>query len=421
VNAFRAKGRKYFETKVPKQPAGGGKVVWVKLPTGTMDPRTAKDMDKMIAALGPSGAHAWDVLEAVTGTPQRWTLSEMFGRWSVVPSTKTDKNGRAIPPSAHERIEALREQLHDVDLEPLVETFYKVLTGPSGGVGVDTADHYRGAVRLLIPEGTPFFRSEFTERDLRIWIEEMDDVQPGTVRKRGMGMRRFAAWLVGRQVLGSDPMRDVPLPPAGDPLSHYIDVADVVRLADSQSGQMRLLEYVLPATALEVSTALAVRVRAVSLLDKEIHAPGTKAYSRNRIVRVAEFGWDAVRELVKGKHPDTRLFDLIPHRYYARDEHHAAAVALGEKDHRVFVEWNGVPKIYTLRDHRHTWAVRAVKSGWPIGAVATQLGHVDGVLALKVYGKHEPKQEERDRYEGRSHARDQEIAAAAERQKEEAK
>jgi integrase len=87
----------------------------------------------------------------------------------------------------------------------------------------------------------------------------------------------------------------------------------------------------------------------------------------------------------------------------------------------VFIEWEGKAKLYTLRDHRHTWAVRAVRSGGPIGAVAEQLGHSDGgILALKVYGRFAPKQEERARWESLATARDQtlalELTAAAKRQ-----
>jgi integrase len=175
---------------------------------------------------------------------------------------------------------------------------------------------------------------------------------------------------------------------------------------------MRLYEYLLPATGIEVSTALALRVRAVSTLDHEIHAPGTKTSARNRVVHVADFGWPAVLELLKGKHPDSLFFDRIPHRWAAADDHRDAVRALGEKGYRVFVEFEGKPKLYTLRDHRHTWAVRAVRSGMPIGAVAKQLGHSDkGVLALRVYGQFQPEKEERARWEALASARDQQLAA----------
>jgi integrase len=375
---FRRKGRKFFEAKVPKKDG-----TWSNEPTGTNDKVTAAAIEEMIRQL--QGREAWALLEAVTNRPRRWTLAELNRLWRATPVRKfSPKTGKPMQPSRDERIEYVEAQLVEVDIDPLVDTFHKVLAREGSGVSVDTADHYRAAVRRFVPEGTPCHPSALNERALRVWIEEMDDVKPGTVRKRGIGMGRFTEWLVGRGVLGIDPMREIAFPAQGDPLAHYLEVEDAMRLADTLSGQMCLYEYLLPATGIEVSTALALRVRAVSTIDHEIHAPGTKTTSRNRVVYVADFGWPAVLELLKGKHPDSLLFDRIRDRWEAGDAHRDAVKALGEKGYKVFVEWEGKPKLYTLRDHRHTWAVRAVRSGTPIGAVADQLGHSDkGVLALK--------------------------------------
>jgi integrase len=42
---------------------------------------------------------------------------------------------------------------------------------------------------------------------------------------------------------------------------------------------------------------------------------------------------------------------------------------------------------YTLRDSRHSWAVRARRAGVSFEHIADQLGHVDTSLAHKVYGQ----------------------------------
>lgn len=406
MNAFRRKGRRFFETKVPA--LRDGVVEWVRVPCGTVDGRTAKAMDAMVATLGPEGKHAWDLLETVTGKPQRWTLPQLYARWSGVSAGLLDEDGDPIQPTVKQRLLAVREQLTDVDLEPMVEQFYKVMAGPSSGMSEDTAKHYRSAVRIMIPKGTSFARSALTTRDLRVWIEEMDDVEPGTVRKRGAGMRRFTQWLVGRGVLGADPMRDITLPPAGDPLCHYLDTGESERLADAQAGQYRLFGAVLPGSAIEVSVALALRVRDVLKDSREIRAAGTKTYNRDRIVRVADWAWPAVLELLKGKHPDTRLFDQIRDRWYARSAHSDAVTALVEKGHPIYA----TPKPYTLRDHRHTWAVRAARSGTPVEGISRQLGHVNGILAHKVYGRFVPSTAERDRWEKLATAMDKAQAVA---------
>lgn len=408
---FRAKGRRFWEAKVPTK-AG----LWVKRPTGTMDGVEARRIDRMLEQLGAAGKHAWDVLERVTSSPSTLDLSRLYAIWKETPAAKHDKKtGKPIEPSPDERLAYVREVLDSVDVEPLITEWRDVLVGPAINVKEDTADHYLSAVRTLIEEGEPFTRDRLSEQAIRVWLEEMDDVTPATARKRAIGLHQFIIWLRGRGVLTHDPMLEIALPEPGDPLCHYLDTPDVVRLSEASAGQMRHFERVLPGTALEVSTALAVRVRQVSTIDREIHAPGTKAYNRNRVVPVAEFAWDAVLELVKGKHPDSALFDRIPHRYSAGDAHLALVKTLGEEGHRIFVEYDGKTHNYTLRDHRHTWAVRAARSGWPMPAIAEVLGHSNAVLANKVYARFQTQKAERAIWEGRSHERDQRMAAERKR------
>jgi integrase len=389
--------------------------------TRTKDPLRAKAMQRMIDTCGPKDRGAWDLLEQITeddpkiGRPPK-TLPELFDLWASTPVTRFDPaSGEPIAPGDDERLKFVREQLRNVDLSPLVDDFYTALTRAAEAVSDDTAKHYRAAVRLFVPKNELVPLSKLCDRELRQWLEDMDDVEAGTVRKRGIGMMRFIGWLRGKGHLHYDPMADITLPPQGPPLCHYIEVADATRLADTCTGQYRLLEYVLPGTAIEVTTSLRIRVRDVSKAETSIHAPGTKSYNRDRVVIVADFAWPAVLELMKGKHADARLFDLIPDRWYARDAHASAVAALVAKDHRVYAEMaGGIAHNYTMRDHRHTWAVRAVRSGWPIPGIAEQLGHGDGgVLALRVYGRFRPKAEERQKWEAMATARDQELAKAA--------
>lgn len=413
--AFRQMGkngkrRRFFDTKVPTESGA-----WVKRPTGTMDKHTARKIDEMIAALGPAGHHAWDILSLVTAPKAKMRLSEMYAVWSRTPHRGKDRNGKVIAPTAADRVAHVRASLASTDLEPMVEKFETAMKGPQG-VSEDSAAHYVSAVRLLIKKEEVFPSSRLTEAELRDWLDEMDDVEPGTVRKRGMGMRRFISWLRDRGIITHDPMAEIRLPSQGDPLCHYIDLPDVERLAEASHGQMRHLELVLPGTAMEVSVALAVRVRDVSKLERDIRAAGTKTHTRDRVVRVADFAWDAVLELMKGKTPDSLLFDQIPHRFAARDAHAETRKALVEKGFKVYaVMAGGVAHDYTLRDHRHSWAVRYARAGVPLDAIAKQLGHKDTSLVSKVYGRFVPKKEERDLYERMATARDEAIAKDGDR------
>jgi integrase len=50
---------------------------------------------------------------------------------------------------------------------------------------------------------------------------------------------------------------------------------------------------------------------------------------------------------------------------------------------------------YQLRDSRHTYAVRAIRSGASYEVVARQLGHADTAMVAKVYGRFKPDERER--------------------------
>jgi integrase len=220
----------------------------------------------------------------------------------------------------------------------------------------------------------------------------MQGVEPATVRKHGIGMRRFTKYLVKTGVLRTDPMRDVELPAPGKPRVRYLETEEAKQLADAQPSPYQALSALLAGTGIEVSVALALRRRDVDVANREIRAAGTKTHARDRIVRAAEWAWPYIEPLLKGRLPDAGLFDGIPDRWYAQDAHNAALKKLVADGYPVF---GG----YTMRDQRHTYAVRAIRAGTPAELVARQLGHVNAVLAHRVYGRFAPRQQERDRWE----------------------
>lgn len=382
MTAFRPKGRRVHQLKI-----GTRDGAWIMRTSGTRDANTAKKMQRMVDELGPRGARAWDVVDRLEA--KTLDVAALWDLW-----VEHDKDlGR------------VRAHLDDIDLEPWVATWETAISGPSGGIAADTAEHYVSAVRLLLKDKEPFKRSALTEARLRTWLDEMTDVEPATVRKRGQGMRRFTSFLVGRHVLADDPMRDVTLPPAGKPRVHYLETVDAKRLADAQPAPYTAFAALLAGSGIEVSVALTLRRRDVDEKHREIRAPGTKTYSRDRIVRVAEWAWAYVVPLLEQRHPDARLFDTIPHRWAPQDVHDDAVNALLAKGHAIYAG-------YTMRDHRHTYAVRAIRAGTPAELVARQLGHVNAVLVHRVYGRFSPNQDERDKWEQIAAAQDAEAAKA---------
>ncbi|GAC1516130.1 MAG: hypothetical protein NVS1B4_09570 [Gemmatimonadaceae bacterium] len=269
----------------------------------------------------------------------------------------------------------------DVDIEPAVERWATELRGR---VAPDTIQHYLHAVRTLIPAERAFPRSRFSARVLGDWLAGYPG-RAGTVRKAHAAMMQLARYLVSTGVIAQNPLRDLRPPVAAASRCRWLEVPDLLRLAGQTARPYHTLSALLGGTGLELSVALTLHARDVDLRRKEIRAPGTRVHARDRIVRVAEWAWPYVFGHVVRLAPDDRLFPNTD-RWRAQDAHAAACRKLGIED-------------YTLRDHRHSYAVRAARAGTPPSVIARQLGHASPALIFKVYGPFMPGQDDRDKWE----------------------
>jgi integrase len=135
-----------------------------------------------------------------------------------------------------------------------------------------------------------------------------------------------------------------------------------------------------------ISTAIVLRRQDFDEGRRAVRAPGTKAHSRDRICRIAQWAWDIVAEFLQDKElPD----ELWPgwNRWTPTDAHKVAAQAAGLR-----------PPL-PLRCSRHACAVRAAKAGTPSAIIAAQLGHGSPQLALTRYVRFLPQATDRDRWE----------------------
>jgi integrase len=371
VSLYRGKGRQIWTVKVPTE---SGR--WRGYSTGTKHQATARRMLRMVEDLGPRGARAWDVLKVLhDGTK---TLPELHDLYHA----------------AKRDVAELRALLAQTDLESMVESFLAAQHCTE-----DTKQHYKALIRRLMPEGQRFPVSEFTSTRIQKTIDDMK-ATGATKRKCGAAIRTFANWLIRRGTIRDNPMRQVRLPRAAPPRTLFLETADAKRLADAQPSPYRELSALLAGSGIEVSVALELRVRDVDQANKEIRAKGTKTHARDRVVRVADWGWEYLLALLEGKSADDYLFETIPDRFTAGDVHRAAIAKLSAES-SAFAG-------YTMRDHRHTYAVRAIRAGTPADLVARQLGHVNAVLVLSVYGRFQPTQSERDKWERAATAMDNE-------------
>lgn len=196
-------------------------------------------------------------------------------------------------------------------------------------------------------------------------------------------------------------MREVKPPKAGAPRQRHLEQHDVIPLVEAQPEPYRTLSALVHGTGMEISAALRARRADVDKLAQTIRANGTKTHARDRIAYVSPWAWPYLERYIATLTPGALLFPGID-RWMAGDAHRAACKALGD----TFAD-------YRLHDARHTYAVRAIRAGAPFEHVASQLGHADTTMVVKVYGRYKPNAAERRSWESIASAQDAERAKGA--------
>jgi len=118
-----------------------------------------------------------------------------------------------------------------------------------------------------------------------------------------------------------------------------------MRIVENAPPPYPALFAILYGAGVEVSPALACVESDVDVERREVRARGTKAHTRDRVVRVAEWAWAFVERHLETLTPGERLFRGLD-RWQVGDAHRARLTALGLPHHRV-------------HDSGHFYAIRA--------------------------------------------------------------
>lgn len=237
---------------------------------------------------------------------------------------------------------------------------------------------YVRQVRTLIPYDERFPLSRFTRAAISKHLASLDCAEPTRNRYR-VALSQFARWLVERDYLTQNPVRDVRGYREHDPRMVHYTRAEAESVVRRLPMPQRVAEALMAGAGLEWGAVAALHRRDVDLTTKEVHARGTKTRWRTRTVRVTEpWAWAIVRDYVKTLLPDAPLFPGLVERR-ALDAHKAACEAA-----------KVAPS--TLHDWRHTYAVQALRDGLPPQTVKRQLGHSPHSTMLeRVYATWIPK------------------------------
>jgi integrase len=373
---YRRRGRPTYYLKLPTRTG------WIQRSIGTSARATAKAIERMLVDLGPKGKRAWDLLEDVA--EDRLTLGALYDAWKA------------------DDLDGLRSRRVDVDLASEVAGWQGWLRDR---VQPDTAGHYLAHLHTLIPEARPFYRSALTGPAVAKWLAtrtalvqkraksarasrrqpdpELRPVSASSKRKYLAAAQSFVAYLREVGLLGTNPVRDVSAPPAAAPRCTFLELPDVLRLVEGASPPFQAIYALAYGAGLEISAILALVDADIDAEARQVRGRGTKAWTRDRLARVADWAWPFVAAHLRSVRPGERVFRGVD-RWQAAHEHRERLRALGLLGYR-------------LHDSRHHWAVRMARTGAPFELIARQLGHRDVAMVAKVYGRFKPDSEERDR------------------------
>lgn len=342
---------------------------WQQLCTHTPDKRLAEKMATMWVELGEE-QRAWDVLERVLS--KSLTLADLYDLW------------REAQRDVHE----LRRRLEDTNLEPVVQEF---LEHYAHRVRPDTKAHVEFHLRHLFPKDTPRHCSQVS-------VEWLTQRLAGYTGKRNTLRKVHASWSVFfdyctrvKRLFRTNPMAEVDRPPVEKPPIRFYELDVIERIVGWQpTPARRALFALLYGGAAEPSTALVVTRADLVPPSKECRAPGTKAFTRDRLLRIDDWAWDILWDHGKLVLPTARLFDATWTRHMLHDWHTAALEALE------------LPVRLPPYHARHAWAVRHLRAGTPVKVVQEQLGHATPQLTLSTYGQFIPSGADRDHWQQRT-------------------
>jgi integrase len=320
--------------------------------TGTTDMQLARKIKRMCEVLHDK--QRYDVLSLIRSG--RIGLTDCFAAYAA---------------------ETLEQMLTDIATPDLTAH----LDGWQLWVGnAQTAATYRAQVETLV--SGPMKASELTRKKVSEWLGSLVDVSPGTRRKYLYALRSFLAFLREREVIASDydPTLGVKRPEKNPPRMRYETEEVDISIVEAAPAEYRALFAFIHASGAEVSPALSALWMDLDLVNGTARVRGTKNAQRDRPDVVIE-AW-ALPYLRAHQHRLGRSQSELAgqqvwpemSRHQAHWHHQSTCVTLKIAD-------------YTLRDSRHSWAVRARRSGVSFEHIADQLGHVDTSLAHKVYGR----------------------------------
>ena len=336
---------------------------WRQLSTGTSDKRLAREIDRMWELLAQQ--REWDLL-AMVGD-QQIAIGTLYDAWR-------DSHGDAV---------ILRKRLNDIDIAAMVPEYLDRYA--ASGVSPDTVAHAATVLYRLFPKGTAVHASQVTSESLEHRLAQYP-ASASTRRKVHSLWSGFFDSKPVRAALGGNLMQEVDRPSQRKHPPMFYEWPYVEQIIQAQPTPERAAYFaLLYGSGIEVSVALRIRRTDIIEKDRQVRAPGTKALTRDRVVRVDDRAWPAFWAVARNAIGMTHVFPIW-NRHTVSDWHHETVLQLAFEVQ------------YPLKNARHHWAATHLRAGWGIHAVQRQLGHSTPTLTLNTYGQFIPSGADIDGY-----------------------
>jgi integrase len=334
-----------FYLYVPKQKGGV-----VLRTTGTAEKRIYTLMKAMLARL--KSERRWTLLNAIVD-----------GRLSI---------GQVYDADRTKTLDALEASLSASPLTAHVTAYLTVLK--SRGKAPRHIENVKRQLEHFIEAGYTT-TADLTNANVTAWLASLT-MSSGTARQYCFAVTGLTRYLVAVDVLAAYPLGKVVAPDPNDSRMMYVDADTDERIVAASRPDVRALFAFIKGTGCDVTTALNLVRRDVSN-EWTVRLKGTKTSRRDvHFALIEPWAWGYLRGVLKETLPNAKVFPGITRSVTAK-QHTAACEA---------VKVDG----YTLKDARHSVAVRMAKRGYTIPEIAEQLGTSQELVA-RVYARFIPK------------------------------
>jgi integrase len=328
----------------------------VQRSTGTNVPSVVRGMKRMVVQF--KDEHRWTLLAAIAS--KKLTLRDAY--------TAHTSNS----------VDALEQRLAAVNLCDHLDGWIAWVRAERDAEARTADVYWQQVTTLIVPKGE-FAASDLTQAKVMTWLTSREKASSGTRRKYLYALKSFIRYARAMGALKADPLAGLKAPKKNKARERWVS-EDIDRaIVAAASSQYRALYAFIKATGCDVGSARRAQVGDVSLKALTADIRGTKT-DRRKVHAASIEAWAVpiLTEHLKtrvGRH--TPLFD--PFTNSGASHHHATCCkAVNVED-------------YTLKDSRHSVAVRMRLKGRSFEDIASQLG-TSVFQAVTVYSQYKPEQ-----------------------------